>query len=86
VIVSTTDGQVVTGRIVNLNGDGISINTNMLDPNLQVHVDRNKIEEQKPSPVSMMPEGLLNNLTRDEVLDLVAYLLSRGDRDADVFK
>ena len=28
----------------------------------------------------MMPEGLLDTLERDEVLDLVAYLLSRGDR------
>ena len=86
VIISTTDGQVVTGRIVNLNGDNININTNMLDPNLQVSVDRRKIEEQKPSPTSMMPEGLLDTLNRDEVLDLVAYLLSRGDRHADMFK
>jgi len=86
VMVSTTDGKVVTGRIVNLNGDGININTNMLDPNMQEHVDRRKVEEMKPSPVSMMPEGLLNTLKSDEILDLVAYLMSRGDRNADVFK
>lgn len=86
VMISTTDGQVVTGRIVNLHNDAISINTNMLDPNLQTSVDRKKIEEMKPSPISMMPEGLLNTLNRDEVLDLIAYLLSRGDRNADVFK
>jgi putative heme-binding domain-containing protein len=86
VTVATVDGEVVTGRIVNLSGDRISINTNMLDPNLQVSVDRKKIEEIKPSPVSMMPEGLLNTLNRDEVLDLLAYLLSRGDRNSAVFK
>ena len=34
----------------------------------------------------MMPQGLLNTLDRDEVLDLVAYLLSRGDRDMAVFR
>ena len=34
----------------------------MLDPGTQVNVDRRKIEETKPSPVSMMPEGLLNTL------------------------
>ncbi len=34
----------------------------------------------------MMPEGLLNSLDKDEVLDLVAYLLSRGDRKNPVFK
>ncbi len=47
VIVSTTDGRVVTGRIVNLNNNTMSINTNMLDPNLQVSIDRNSIEEVK---------------------------------------
>jgi len=26
------------------------------------------------SPVSIMPEGLLNTLSRDEILDLLAYL------------
>lgn len=84
--VATTDGQVVTGRIVNLQGDGMKINTNMLDPNLQVNVDRNKIEEMRASPISMMPEGLLNTLEKEEVLDLVAYLMSRGDREAAVYR
>jgi putative heme-binding domain-containing protein len=86
VVISTTDGQVITGRIVNLHGDMIQINTNMLDPNLQVGVDQRRVEETKPSPVSMMPEGLLDTLNRDEVLDLMAYILSRGDRNQDVFK
>lgn len=76
VVIATSDGQVITGRIVNLNNDNLSINTNMLDPNAQVSVDRKHIDEIKPSPVSMMPEGLLNTLHREEVLDLVAFLLS----------
>ena len=86
VMIATTDGKVVTGRIVNLNGNGMAINTNMLNPNEQVQVDRTKIEEMKPSPLSMMPEGLLNTLNREEVLDLMAYLLSRGDRENPMFK
>ena len=86
VTISTTDGQIVTGRIVNLSGDSININTNMLDPNLQVGIDRKKIEETRPSTTSMMPEGLLNTLNREEILDLMAYLLSRGDRNAEMFK
>ncbi len=84
-IFSTTDGKVVTGRIMNLHNDVMTINTNMLDPSAQVNIDRRKIEEQKLSPVSMMPEGLLNSLNRDEVLDLIAYLLSRGDRNNEMF-
>ena len=86
VTIATIDGRVITGRIVNLNGDNLMINTDMLDPNAMTNVNRNQIEETKPSPVSMMPEGLLNTLTQDEVLDLMAYLLSRGDRQSPMFR
>jgi hypothetical protein len=34
----------------------------------------------------MMPEGLLDTLQEDEILDLMAYLLSRGDRNHKMFK
>ena len=80
VTIQTADGRVITGRIVNLNGDGLSISPDMFDPNRQIAVKRSDIEEITRSPVSMMPEGLLNTLKSDEVLDLMAYLLSRGDR------
>jgi putative heme-binding domain-containing protein len=86
VIISTVDGRVVTGRIVNLQGSNLSICPDMLDPNRQVNVKREDIEEMKPSLVSLMPEGLLDTLNRDEVLDLVAYLLSRGDRNDPMFR
>lgn len=86
ITVATSDGKVVTGRIVNLHGDTMSINTNMLDPTAQVNIDRKTIEETKPSPVSMMPEGLLNTLHKDELLDLLAYLLSGGDRTNKMFR
>ncbi len=85
VTIATTDGEIVTGRIVNLHGDILTVNTNMLDPNGLVNINRNKVEEMKPSPVSMMPEGLLNTMNEQEILDLMAYLLSRGDPDHEVF-
>ena len=50
------------------------------------NVKRADIEEITRSPVSLMPEGLLNTLKEDEVLDLMAYLLSRGDRQNAMFK
>ena len=79
VMIATVDGRVITGRIVNLSGNSMNVMTNMLDPNAQVGVDRRMIEEIQPSPVSMMPEGLLDTLSEEEVLDLMAYLLS-GDK------
>ena len=73
-------GKVVTGRIVNYQGDRMSVMTNMLDPNGLVNVDQRRVESIEKSKVSMMPEGLLDSFHEDEILDLVAYLLSRGDR------
>lgn len=81
----TLDGRVITGRIANLSGDQFRINTNMLDPAAMVAVDRKMIDEVIESTVSMMPTGLLDTLNEDEVLDLMAYLLSRGDRSDPMF-
>jgi putative heme-binding domain-containing protein len=84
--IDTVDGRKVVGRIVNLNGDNLSVNTDMLNPNGQVNVNRNNVDKITPSKLSMMPTGLLDTLNGDEVLDLMAYLLSRGDRNAAMFK
>ncbi|MGL6076670.1 MAG: c-type cytochrome [Fimbriiglobus sp.] len=84
--VVTLDGKVITGRIVNLNGDDIKINTDMLNPNGQVSVNRNNIDEMKPSKLSMMPTGLFDTFNAEELVDIMAYLLSRGDRDHKYFK
>jgi hypothetical protein len=34
----------------------------------------------------MMPEGLLDTFKEDEILDLLAYILSGGKRDGPMFK
>jgi putative heme-binding domain-containing protein len=86
VTIATTDGQVVSGRIVNLHGNNMMVMVNMLDPNGQVSIDSRKVEEMRPSPVSMMPEGLLNTLSESEIQDLMAYLLSGGNREAPVYQ
>jgi putative heme-binding domain-containing protein len=83
--ITTTDGKVVVGRIVNLHDNNVSVNTNMLDPNALTNVNRRKIESMAPSKVSMMPTGLLDTFHEDEVADLAAYLLSRGDRNHKVY-
>ncbi|WP_166828720.1 c-type cytochrome [Thalassoroseus pseudoceratinae] len=80
------DGKVIVGRIVNLSGDTFRVNTDMLNPNDLQGVDRNKIEIMEPATTSMMPKGLLNTLSEDEALDLIAYLLSRGNPDSPMFK
>jgi hypothetical protein len=58
----------------------------MLEPNKITTVDVRRIETQEVSKVSMMPEGLLDTFKEDEILDLLAYILSGGKRDAPMFK
>lgn len=85
VVITLSNGQTVTGRIVNLSGDSVKVNTNMFDPDEQASVDRKMVVSMEPSKVSMMPEGLLNMLSRDEILDLTAFLLSGGNRQHAAF-
>lgn len=86
IVVETTDGKQYHGRIVNLNDDGFSLNTNMLDPNGNVRIDRKRVESIQNSKTSMMPTGLLDTFKGEEIRDLMAYLLSRGDRKHAMFQ
>jgi putative heme-binding domain-containing protein len=79
------DGDEVTGRIVEENDDKVVVATNPLS-DAKVEVKKADIEKRVPSAVSPMPEGLVNNLTQDEILDLLAYLESGGKADAAAFK
>ena len=74
----TDDGDVIVGRIVNMNGNQLRVMTNMLDPSSLDTIKRDRIEESMPSKTSMMPSGLLDTFTKDEIADLVAYLRAGG--------
>ena len=76
----------VTGAIVNLNGDFVVINEDPSDPNQRVTVDRKIVQSIEPSKVSTMPPMLLSRLNKDEILDLVAYVLSGGNPQHEVFR
>jgi len=86
VMITKNDGKKVIGRIINLGGDGMTVNIDMFDPNKNVGVKLADIKSTEPYKVSPMPEGLLNVLKEDEILDLLAFLLSRGDRTNPMFK
>ena len=71
---------------MNIHGDTWHVNTDMLNPGGQVNVNRTKVESVEASKVSMMPTGLLDTFKEDEMLDLIAFLLSRGDRKNAMFR
>jgi putative heme-binding domain-containing protein len=80
------DGSTVTGRIANMKEATMMVCTNMMDPNNFTNVDRRKVVKMEESKVSMMPPGLLYMLKEDDILDLMAYLLSKGIPADPMFK
>ncbi len=86
IVVTLNDGSVVSGVVVNLSGDGVTLNTDLSDPNQRTNVDRKEVKSLEVSTVSPMPPMLLSMLTKEEVLDLVAYVLSGGDATNAMFK
>ena len=84
--VKMKNGDVHTGVVVNLNGDRVTLNTDLYNPNQRTSVVRAEIESMGPSPVSPMPPGLLNMMEKEEVMDLLAYVLSGGKPNHDFFQ
>ncbi len=80
------DGRTIIGRIVGDTETELRVNQNPYDPTQSVKIAKSEIESRKPSPVSLMPPGLLNRLNEDEVADLMAYLMSGGDENHEIFQ
>lgn len=72
--VATTDGRIISGIVREQTDKTITVQT----VNERVVVPRDEIEALQESPQSMMPEGLLEKLSADEVRDLVEYLRSKA--------
>jgi putative heme-binding domain-containing protein len=72
------DASLVTGVIVDETETEYRVVTNPLKPDATTRIPKNVIEEKLPSKVSAMPEGLLNVLTQQEILDLIGFLESGG--------
>jgi putative heme-binding domain-containing protein len=78
--VQTASGRVVTGRIVGESPERIVVVTDPENATRAEEIPRDDIEEILPMSESLMPKGLLDGLNEAEVLDLLAYVLSKGDR------
>ena len=64
------------GLITEQTDDTLRVVTNPLQDTQGTTIARNQITEMKPAPLSTMPTGLLNSFTKEEILDLMAYLRS----------
>jgi putative heme-binding domain-containing protein len=85
-VITMKDGTIVTGRIINLHGDRMDVSTDMFNPTATKPVSAKNIDTMVTSKISPMPTGLVDSLQLDEIQDLVAFLLSRGDRKNEMFR
>ena len=67
------------GMIVRREGDTLHLAENLQEPEKTVAIRKDDVARMVPSDLSPMPTGLLMTLTRDEILDLLAYIASKGD-------
>ena len=78
-IVTLTNGDIVTGVLERKTGDGVLIR----DPSDQsVLISNADIQTMDSSPVSLMPAGLTAGLRRDELVDLLRFLTGLGRSEA----
>ncbi len=77
-IVTTNDGRVLTGMIVERAGNRFTLQT----ATERIILTQDDVEAVRDSPLSMMPEGQLDALTREQIRDLIAYVA--GNKQVDL--
>ena len=83
-IVNTKSGKVVVGRLMDETAEKLVIQPNPLAPEL-VTIKISDVESREQSKLSPMPEHLVDGLTAEELLDLIAYLESGGRKEYRAF-
>jgi putative heme-binding domain-containing protein len=71
-VVVTKSGRVISGLIVEAAEKTLTLQTQQE----RIVVERSDIDEMKATASSLMPEGLFQNFSDDEIRDLAAYLMS----------
>jgi putative heme-binding domain-containing protein len=80
-------GKSVTGMILEETAAEMKVIENPLAAGARpVVIKKSEIEQRDKSPTSLMPKGLLDKLTREEILDLLAYVVSGADPKHKVFQ
>jgi putative heme-binding domain-containing protein len=83
--IKTKDGQERTGRLMEEDDTKLLLQENPYTEN-QTRLEKSQVKERHKSSVSPMPEGLLQVLSKEEILDLLAYLESAGNPTSTHFK
>ena len=74
--VLTEDGVVYSGILIDENKESISILSGA-DQKVPKVIPRNEISNMVKSSLSIMPNGLMDQYTQDEIFELLAYLMKQ---------
>ena len=85
ITVTKKDGDDVTGRLVEETDTKLVLVPNQLTGD-KVEVKKSDVQSRAPSKLSPMPGALVDILTKEDILDLMAYIESAGKQDHAAFK
>ncbi len=72
-MIELKDGSVITGVLVRESAAAVIVRTGD-NPEKPVAVPKGQIANRAPSTVSLMPAGLLDGLTHDEIANMLAFM------------
>lgn len=72
VTVKTSDGKTITGSLESEDDERVVLRPNPLAPD-KTEIAKAMIKERSVSEISPMPQGLLNSLKAEQILDLLAW-------------
>lgn len=78
VAIRTRDGEIHTGRIGDHTAREILLKPDVFNQANLLRIRTADVEKITPSTLSMMPSNLMDVFTREEILDLLAYLRAAG--------
>lgn len=79
------DGGSVMGRLIKEEGGDYVISQNPFAPQITRNLPKKDVARTMVSDVSPMLPGLINRLNAEELKDLMAYLISGGNKDNEMF-
>lgn len=84
--VELKNGDDAIGRLVDESADSLVLVPNQLEPDKRMVIKKSDVAKRSFSKLSPMPSALADMLSKEDLLDLVAFLESGGRADHAVFK
>jgi putative heme-binding domain-containing protein len=84
-IIILNSGRSITGMVVKETPDTIEVVVDPLAKAKPTIIKKSDIDERVKKNVSIMPKGLLDKLSQEEILDLIGYVFAKGDKKHKLF-